>query len=434
MKSSTKRRGQARAIGLGSERGISLVMVIATVAILLTLSGGALLFSGLNLKASSNLKTGTSAIHVADAAIQHALALIPNGQQFTSFLTNGATGFPCNPSPCNGTTIRPTLTGSMSGYTYTVVAENDPVDGVSSTTDTNKTIVLRATATGPDGSTRRILAYIGRATVSWRPPGAIYHPGTTSQVGTSGFYGNNWKISGRDTLPDQSEGSGPESPVPGVATTDSGLTAEIKSELSGGQNNNITGQGTDPSVVTTNSTLDVDQVVTDLLNMSTEGVDKQTINLNEPDQLRQYPADGSCDWGTPSSPKIIYVTSSNWQELQLGVASGGQPGSCKGYGILITGPNVDVHFAGNFKWYGLIIPQRHLHFDPTHFGRNASEGATLYGSVLLPQRSSEFINMGGTSKVFYSSRAIVNYVLSRWNTAFPVDAPPKIIAWSELMN
>src|SRR5438094_774298 len=116
---------------LRNERGLTLAIVLMMMVVLLSITGAGLLFSSLNLKASANLKGGTAAMQAADAGIQHALAAIPAGGDFDSFWTGtGLTNFPCKNSSgttgtCNGTTYKPTLTGSINGYSYTAVVEND---------------------------------------------------------------------------------------------------------------------------------------------------------------------------------------------------------------------------------------------------------------------------------------------------------------------
>src|SRR3972149_1330733 len=155
---------------LKNDQGIAMVMVIAMMVILLSITGAALLFSGLSLKSAANLKTGNVAIHAADAGIQHALAVIPVGMDFDTLLAGSVSGF----ALVSG---QPTLTGSLSGYTYTVVAENDTtVTGETTTNDANSIIIFTSTATGPNGSQRKIKAYVGRSSV-YVPPGPIYLPG-----------------------------------------------------------------------------------------------------------------------------------------------------------------------------------------------------------------------------------------------------------------
>lgn len=48
-------------------------MALMVMVLLLFMIGAGLLFSGVNLKTASHLKTGSTALHVADAGIQHAL-------------------------------------------------------------------------------------------------------------------------------------------------------------------------------------------------------------------------------------------------------------------------------------------------------------------------------------------------------------------------
>src|SRR3989304_5797901 len=97
---------------LKSNQGIAMVVVLAVIVILLSITGASLLLSGLNLKTASNLRTGGGAIHVADAGVQHALGVIPSGTIFNLFLTGSfmGTGFSCG-TPCDGTN-NPPLTGS----------------------------------------------------------------------------------------------------------------------------------------------------------------------------------------------------------------------------------------------------------------------------------------------------------------------------------
>src|SRR5213594_3860341 len=148
---------------LNSRKGLGLVVVLMIMALFISLTGASLMFSGLNLKASANLKGGTAALQAADAGIHHALAKIPAGSDFDTFWAGtGLADFPCKNSSgstgtCNGTTFIPTLTGSLSGYSYTVQVINDTtVGGELATNDTNKIVILTSTATGPNGSQRKV--------------------------------------------------------------------------------------------------------------------------------------------------------------------------------------------------------------------------------------------------------------------------------------
>src|SRR5207237_1954177 len=143
---------------LRNERGLTLAIVLMMMVVLLSVTGAGLLFSSLNVKASANLKGGTVALQASDAGIQHALAAIPGGGDFDSLLTGGVSGFPCYPtSPCNGSINKPTLTGSINGYSYTAVVENDTtVVNETATNDINKIFILTSTATNRGGSNIRV--------------------------------------------------------------------------------------------------------------------------------------------------------------------------------------------------------------------------------------------------------------------------------------
>src|SRR5438093_8223646 len=254
---------------LRNERGFTLAIVLMMMVILLSISGAGLLFSSLNLKASANLKGGTVALQAADAGIQHALAAIPPGGDFDSFWTGtGLANFPCKNSSgttgtCNGTAYKPTLTGSINGYSYTAVVENDTtVVNETATNDINKTVILTSTATSPSGSNRKVRAYIGR--FPWIPPGAIYLPGNPTNVPTH-FNGASFAVKGNDTNADGTAGS--SASILGIATNNPAETTAIKvagGSLTSSQYGQVTGQGSNPSVQTVSS-LNVDQLVTDLL-------------------------------------------------------------------------------------------------------------------------------------------------------------------------
>src|SRR5438552_1832738 len=270
---------------LRNERVFILAIVLMIMVVLLSITGAGLLFSSLNVKASANLKGGTAALQASDAGIQHALAAIPAGGDFDSFWTGtGLTNFPCKNSSgstgtCNGTTYKPTLTGSINGYSYTVVVENDTtVVNETATNDLNKTVILTSTATGSGGSNRKVKAYIGRS--PWTPPGTVYLPGQAQYIETR-FNGNSFGINGSDSNPGQGEGSGSASPIPGIATTYSGTTTEIigpSGSLSSSQYDQITGQGSNPSVSTSSTILDVYQMAQNLIALGVEGVDRQTLD------------------------------------------------------------------------------------------------------------------------------------------------------------
>jgi len=409
---------------LHNERGLSLAIVLMMMVVLLSITGAGLLFSNLNLKASANLKGGTVALQAADAGIQHALAAIPAGGDFDSFWTGtGLTNFPCKDSSgttgtCNGTTYKPTLTGSINGYSYTVVVEDDTtVVNETATNDINKIVILTSTATSPSGSNRKVKAYIGRST--WAPPGTLYLPGQAANLAQT-FNGNAFAISGNDTNSDGTAGS--SASILGIATNNAGTTTEIKGAggtLSSGQYGAVTGQGSNPSVATSTSTLDVNQLAENLIALG--GSDFQTY-----DGGRTYKSTHS-DLGTSSSPKITYITADTGAHPRATtlICGSGNTSGANGYGVLIV--DGDLEIRGLFRFQGLIIV-RGGSIDISGAGGG---GATVWGAVLVnPPAPSVALTIAGNMYLRYSSTVLNTYV-NRWASAFSTNA--RIIAWNEMM-
>lgn len=404
-----------------NNRGMAMVMVIVIVAVLLAITGGALLFSGLNLRTASSLQAGVSAVQMADYGLQHAVATIPVGSVYTTFLTSGGGGFTCS-GTCNGTTVKPTLTGSYNGYSYTVVAENDPAEGASTTTDVNKKIVLTVTATGPNGSIKRVQAYVGRSTKSWAPPGAFYFKGTTTNTSASAwdvFSGSGFGFIGTDTNPDGT--AGPKPAIPAIATDNTGLRDLIKSQITVGQYPQVTGSGyvagSNPSVAVGSTTLNVSTLITDILALGGASVVERGTGT--------YDGSGGVTFGTAAAPKITRVTGTGTLNLI---------GNFTGYGILIydgdeTNGSTDLNIGENAQFQGLIISTMHVHMDP-HAGAST---ARVYGSMMMKQVATQSsLEVQNGTKLYYSSKALLDYVQNNWGSVFI--QPAIVLSWIELVN
>ena len=303
----------------------------------------------------------------------------------------------------------PTLTGSINGYSYTAVVENDTtVVNETATNDINTTVILTSTATGPNGSNRKVRAYIGR--FPWIPPGAIYLPGNPNYIETR-FNGNSFGISGRDSNPGQADGSGSASPIPGIATTYSGTTTEIvgpSGSLTSTQYGAVTGQGSNPSVSTSSTILDVYQMAQNLIALGVEGVDKQTLGHGN------Y---SSGIWGTALLPKITHIT-----------GDGTMTGSLTGWGVLII--DGDMKLRGGFTFNGLVICLG----DADVNGGGGGDLAKVWGTLLIrastSSDSSDELRVAGGGNVYYSSLTLKT-VTDKWPNGFSTNA--RIIAWNEIM-
>ncbi len=95
---------------LQNNRGMALTMVIMVSVLLLSISGATLLLSRMELKKTSNHILNTQALALVDAGVQHALAVIPPGNNFPY---------------TNETSVVPsTAYSSLPGFTYSVTALN----------------------------------------------------------------------------------------------------------------------------------------------------------------------------------------------------------------------------------------------------------------------------------------------------------------------
>ena len=124
---------------LHNKRGMALIMVIMVTVLLLSISGATLLLSRLELKKTSNYILGTQALGLADAGVQHALAVIPPGNNF--------------PYTTETSVVPSTAYSSLPGFTYSVTALN---------TAGSTQAIFTSTALGPNGTKKVIVFYVGR--------------------------------------------------------------------------------------------------------------------------------------------------------------------------------------------------------------------------------------------------------------------------------
>lgn len=81
---SERSRKQEPKSPLRNERGISLVVVLLVMAILVSIVGAGLLFSGINTKVAMNYRTGTRAFYAADVGINAIASALTLSSTFSS--------------------------------------------------------------------------------------------------------------------------------------------------------------------------------------------------------------------------------------------------------------------------------------------------------------------------------------------------------------
>lgn len=385
-----------------------MVTVIMIMVVLLSITGAGLLFSGLNLKQAGNLKAGSAALHVADAGIQHALAVIPTGTDFT--YGAGATAV--------STTVFP---NAASGYSYTVTATNNP-----STSASTSTAVLTSTATGPNNSKRKIKAYIGRSSSSWVPPGAVYIPGSSASVFDVDNLATNWTATGNDTNYDNT--AGPQPSITGISAASGALADTIEQVLdTDAKRQRVQGAGYNPgppvkpSVRPTTRNDDVNAIAQNFINQVTLPTCPPKCLSGLEWNSTTCPASTPCTLGTDAAPQITYITG--------GTAV--LDGYVNGSGVLVV-KDAEVYIRGNVNFHGLVV-----HLKPSEGTVNmefhVSGNAKIYGAALLGRNNSPLeFKVTDSGAIRYSSQAI-NMVNSNWGSCC-LPQPARLIAWHEVMQ
>lgn len=372
-------------------RGLALTVVIFIVAILLTLTGASLLFSGLDLKATSAMKTGTMALQVADAGIHHALSVIPPG-----------TSFSYSNDPNNPTCVVPSSSCSTEkfdfggGYRYTVTAIN-AAGGTQA--------ILTSTVFGPNSTKKVVVAYVGRGGFGL---GATSLPGSPADKTETNFSGTAFSINGNDNC---NTAPAPLSPVPGIVVTDPALATEITNDttsdggLASNQMGNVIGAGTTPSVGVIGP---LSQSVSEIAN----------AYLNHPTQPHTTLEGGQNfssneTWGTAGSPRITYIDGS----AQIS-------GTIEGYGVLIVDGPLDI--AGNFIFHGLVIARGDIQVQVTG-------NAGIYGSLLIGESTvldgGYELDVRGNAAVRFDSCA-----LSPADAWVLLPKAARLVAWQEKLT
>ena len=359
---------------LENARGIALTVVIFIVAVLLTLTGTSLLFSGLDLKVTSALKSGTMALQIADSGIQHALAVIPAG---TTYPYNSAMEV-----------VPLTAHPSIAGFSYAVTAAN---------TAGNTQAILTSTAIGPNGTKNVVVAYIGRGGFGL---GATSLPGSPADKTETNFSGTSFSINGNDNC-------NALAPVPGIVVTDPLLVTEITNSttsdggLASNQMGNVTGTGTFPSV----------GVIAPLAQSVSQMADAY-LGLSHTNLAGGQNFSGNESWGTAGSPRITYINGS----AQIS-------GTIEGYGVLVVDGPLDI--AGNFTFHGLVIARGDIQVQVTG-------NAGIYGSLLIGE-SDELdggyeLDVRGNATVRFDSCA-----LSPADSWVSLPKKAKLLAWQQVM-
>ncbi len=127
---------------LNTDRGLALFVALAMLVILLSISGASSMFTSMSARTTGNMRTGTIALHIADAGINHALRQLANG--------DGTNDFNAIYTASSGTQI--VSNNSFNGGSYLVTQQG--------TASSPSRVKIRSVSTGPNGSTAQIEAWV----------------------------------------------------------------------------------------------------------------------------------------------------------------------------------------------------------------------------------------------------------------------------------
>ena len=420
---------------LENNHGLALVMVLMVMTILLALTGSTILFSGLGIKAASNHKTGSAAFHAAEAGVQHTVALIPSGSDFNSLLQGSVTGFSCldvngSAAACDGVNGFPTVTGSLNGYTYTVVVTNDTtVPGETAMNDINRVVILTATAKDSNGTARRVRAFIGRQTGTWQPPATVYLPGASTSAVDFDPSSTTFTIDGNDTNHDNTAGSQPT--VTGIDSNNAAIANDIATNdlNTAAKKRRVKGKGFVDNGTTVTPSVSTTATIDSVSSMATNFANQVPVTDPCPPKCPSglvwdngaCPTAAACTLGTNASPAILHL--------------GGSSTSILGGNAQITGVVVaegKVKFQDNVVCNCLVLNTQVAGVGALEREFKVFNNAVIRGGVLVGPNNEELeFEIDDSAAVSYSSQTI-SLVQTNWGTLLP--QPPKVIAIVELMQ
>jgi hypothetical protein len=242
--------------------------------------------------------------------------------------------------------------------------------------------VIIATAEGMQGSAMRRIEI-----EAVKRPFQTVAAATYSEDDDFNFNGTQFLISGRDWDPDTGLPVTGAPEVNGIVTT--GDPNNIINALAHNQQNNVEGDGAEPSVHPSPINMDLQAMANQFAGLADITVAGGTVT---------HPS-----WGDRDNYRVVHITG------DVHVAGNGQGG-----GVLIVDGDFDC--TGQFTWYGLVIVLGDIRFSGGGAGRH------IYGSTLVQGGISQQ-TVGGNADLLYSSIALNRLAYL---------APYETISWHEL--
>ena len=310
---------------LANERGMILVISLMILALLLGAGVGAIVSMQTDLKSSSNLKTGTQALYLAEAGIERGKKTVKDSTSAPP-VTAGSCAADETLGPGSFTVCYPSVSTSGSGAAtvYTVTISSTGNVGSSS-----KTL---------QSAIRKVFV-LSQAAVSF-----------TGNEADSSFSGTAFRVDGNNWDYNSSTSTYQQGGTArlGISVPNTTLKTAVNSALAANQKPNITGTGANtPSLdVDTGFTKsNVSQLADEFCNQALAAnktvVPNSTLSIAE-----------AQTWGTHASPIIRCFQATSG--FTPGNPSVDVSGNTTGAGVLVVRDS-DLVFRGAFNWEGLII-------------------------------------------------------------------------------
>ena len=243
--------------------------------------------------------------------------------------------------------------------------------------------VIRVTAHGTQGTANRTLEV-----EAYKVPFQIIDAATYAEDDDFQFNGTQFLISGQDWDPDTGLVVAGNPDVPGILTT--GDPNAISGALNQQQQNNVEGQGPEPSVQLSPINLDLQALRDAYVSYAEYTIPQNTYS--------------NVSWGSRTEYTVVHCTG------DMHVSGGGAQGG----GLLIVDGDFDC--SGQFTWYGLVLVLGDITFT------GGGSGIHIWGCVLT-QGGIDQQTVGGNADILYSSIALQRL------TAI---APYRVASWQEL--
>lgn len=344
------------------EKGYMLVAALTLMTGLTLLGTTAYILSSTDIKVGTNFKNSQQVLQVAMAGTERARELLrqenltsSNSTTFNDELSDNQRNGPNNVLDGYSATSDddPIATGTINGIAYSAYLTNDSIDGTSSTTDSNKKVMITTVATKTSDNSKAVVQTVVQLYTGVTSPATIYSKGDVTGNGSS------LTISGTDEC-------GVESALAPVYTMSPAVT---------GLNGNPTLTGSPSTPQSGSLDLAIPAMISSLKGGAHYTLTDDTNNAT---------------YGSSSSYKIVYSNTSSPANV-----NGLKLNNVTGYGILLV--DGDLVLGGGFTWYGPIVVTGSVTLN------GGGGGINIHGQILSGTSTLTDVTINGGNVINYNS-------------------------------